>query len=111
MSEIPGLDTKLYAATPDRKLSLKDMLDYFSRAWQLARLRPPPEGRLPARLPRGRQPDEDEGRGRSNAATMRALARAILSEEDWESLEHKHSVDSSYMTETMQFRLNCFPRE
>lgn len=107
MSEIPGLETKLYAATPDRKLSLRDLLDYFSRHGSLRvsdlhlKVGCPPVYRVDGSLTKMKGAPVD-------AATMTALARAILSEEDWESLEHKHSVDSSYMTETMQFRLNCF---
>lgn len=107
MPEIPGLETKLYAATPERKLSLKDMLDYFSRHGSLRvsdlhlKVGCPPVYRVDGALTKMKGAPVD-------SATMTALARAILSEEDWETLEHKHSVDASYMTENMQFRLNCF---
>jgi twitching motility protein PilT len=43
-----------------------------------------------------------------DAATMEALVRCILTDDEWQTLEHKSSVDGSYITDTMQFRLNCF---
>ncbi|MEE8386493.1 MAG: PilT/PilU family type 4a pilus ATPase, partial [Dehalococcoidia bacterium] len=40
--------------------------------------------------------------------TVRALAASLLSDAELAFLEQDRSVDSSCMTETMQFRLNCF---
>ena len=107
MSDIPGLDTKIYAATPDRKLSLKDLLDYFAKHGSMRvsdlhlKVGVPPVYRVDGSLQKMKGTPLD-------AATTAALARAILGEEDWETLQQRRSVDSSYITETMQFRLNCF---
>jgi twitching motility protein PilT len=39
---------------------------------------------------------------------MEKIARAFLSETEWETLQQKRSVDTSYITGTMQFRINVF---
>jgi twitching motility protein PilT len=46
--------------------------------------------------------------GAVSAEGMQAAAKALLSETDLKLLEAERSVDSSWMTEDMQFRLNCF---
>jgi twitching motility protein PilT len=103
----PTVETPLYAATPERKLSLKDMLEYF--AWHGSmrvsdlhlKVGLPPVYRVDGALQRLKGPPLDSG-------TMQALARCILTAEECENLDLHHSVDSSYFTENMQFRLNAF---
>jgi twitching motility protein PilT len=107
MPEKPSLETKVYAATPERKLSLKDLLDYFSKHGSLRvsdlhlKAGCPPVYRVDGALQKMKAPPLDAG-------TMEGLARSILSDEEWQTLQSKSSVDSSYITDTMQFRLNCF---
>jgi len=40
--------------------------------------------------------------------TVEALSRSMLSEVEWGRLIKRRAVDSSYITDTMQFRINCF---
>jgi twitching motility protein PilT len=107
MSNQPGIDTKLYAATPERKLSLKDMLDYFTKHGSMRvsdlhlKVGAQPVYRVDGALQKMKGALLD-------SAAMQGLARGILSDEEWDTLQAKRSVDSSYITETMQFRLNCF---
>jgi twitching motility protein PilT len=107
MTNQPGIDTKLYAATPERKLSLRDMLDYFTKHGSMRvsdlhlKVGAQPVYRVDGALQKMKGAPLD-------SAAMQGLARGILSEEEWDTLQSKRSVDSSYITETMQFRLNCF---
>ena len=107
MAEKATLEAKVYAATPERKLSLKDLLDYFAKHGTLRvsdlhlKAGCPPVYRLDGALQKIKAAPLD-------AATMEALARSILAEEEWQTLQQKCSVDGSYITDTMQFRLNCF---
>jgi twitching motility protein PilT len=107
MAEKATLEAKVYAATPDRKLSLKDLLDYFAKHGTMRvsdlhlKAGCPPVYRVDGALQKIKAAPLD-------AATMEALARSILAEEEWQTLQQKCSVDGSYITDTMQFRLNCF---
>jgi len=107
MSDRPSMDAKVYAVGPDHKLSLNDLLEYFNKVGSMRvsdlhlKVGCPPVYRVDGALQRTKGLPLD-------APTMEALARAILSPEEWEQLGRLRSVDSSYITPTMQFRLNCF---
>ncbi len=107
MSEKPTLDTKLYALSEQRQLSMKDLLEYFARYGSMRvsdlhlKAGCPPVYRLDGNLQKLKGAPLD-------APTVAALARTLLTETEWATLEQKRSVDSSYLSETMQFRLNCF---
>lgn len=107
MSEHANLDTKVYAADGDRKLSMKDLLDYFS---QVGRLRVsdlhikvgcPPVYRIDGNLQRMKGAP-------LNAETVDALARSLLAPGEVNRLKENRSTDSSCITDKMQFRLNFF---
>jgi len=102
-----AVDEKVYTVSKDRKLSMRDLLEYFSEAGRLRvsdlhlKVKCPPTYRLDGRLKRMNSPAMD-------AATIEALASALLSETEWATLQEKRSVDSSYITDALQFRVNCF---
>ncbi len=107
MADERSLDTKLYAVEGDRKLSMRDLLDYFL---QLGRMRVsdlhvkvgvPPVYRLDGNLQRMKGAPVD-------VPTAEALARSLLTPPEWQRLQEFRSVDSSCITERLQFRLNCF---
>jgi twitching motility protein PilT len=107
MSDTAALDAKLYAVTPDRRLSLRDLLEYFSKHGSLRvsdlhlKAGCPPVYRVDGALQKMKGPPLD-------GATVEAMARGLLSDDEWEQLGRMRSVDSSHITPTMQFRLNCF---
>ena len=107
MADKPTLETKVYAVSPERKLSLRDLLDYFSKHGSLRvsdlhlKVGCPPVYRVDGALQKMKGTPLD-------APTMDALVHSILADEEWQTLQTKSSVDGSYITDTMQFRLNCF---
>ncbi len=107
MPESLSLETKVYAVTPDRKLSLKDLLDYFARHGSMRvsdlhlKAGCPPVYRVDGALQKMKGTPLD-------AETMQVLARALLSDEEMNTLQTKGSTDGSYITGNMQFRFNCF---
>jgi twitching motility protein PilT len=107
MPQPTSIEAKVYAATPERKLSLKDLLDYFARHGSLRvsdlhlKVGCPPVYRVDGALQKTKGAPLD-------TATMELLVRGIVSDEEWHSLQTKGSTDGSYITETMQFRFNCF---
>ncbi len=107
MPSRPAIDTPVYQLTPERRLSMKDLLDYFARHGTLRvsdlhlKVGSPPVYRVDGNLQRLKGAPLD-------AAAMEALVRSIVAEGDWERLAAGRSVDSSHITETMQFRLSTF---
>src|SRR5215470_6190388 len=107
MHDKPGFDAKLYEVAPDRLFSLRDMLEYFAKHGSLRvsdlhlKAAVPPVYRVDGALQRMKSPPLDE-------ATLEKMARAFLSETEWATFEQKRSVDTSYITGTMQFRINAF---
>jgi twitching motility protein PilT len=107
MTETPTLETKLYPLSEQRHLSMRDLLEYFARHGSMRvsdlhlKVGCPPVYRIDGNLQKLKGPALD-------APTVTALARTLLSDGEWQRLEEKRSVDSSYLSETMQFRLNCF---
>jgi twitching motility protein PilT len=107
MTEETMLDSKVYAVAGERKLSIRDLLDYFAQHGSMRvsdlhiKAGVPPIYRVDGRLVRMKGPPLDN-------ATVELLARGLVGDADWNTLGAQRSVDSSYMTETMQFRVNCF---
>jgi twitching motility protein PilT len=101
------MDAKVYTLAPDRILSMTDLLAYFAKhgAMRVSDLHLkvgcPPVYRVDGDLQKLKGSPLD-------AATIKALASALLSERELASLQENRSVDSSHITETMQFRLNVF---
>ncbi len=107
MSDKPEIDTPLYAINRERKLSMKDLLEYFAKHGSMRvsdmhlKVNCPPIYRVDGDLQRLKGAPLDR-------ATIEALARSLLGEGDWKRLQERGSVDSSYITDKMQFRLNTF---
>ena len=107
MAEKPTLDTKLYKAGESLALSMRDLLEYFTKFGSLRvtdmhlKAGSAPAYRVDGKLQRLKGPPLDE-------PTVRGLAGAILNDSRLEALERDRSVDGSYLGPTMQFRLNCF---
>jgi twitching motility protein PilT len=101
------LDSKVYRLSPDRVLSMTDLLDYFSQAGRMRvsdlhlKVGCPPVYRVDGQLQRMKGPPMD-------GPTLEALAHSLLTETEWQRLQEFRSVDSSCLTAKMQFRLNCF---
>ena len=107
MAETPSLDTKLYDAGDGRVLSMADLLEHFAVEGALRvsdlhlKVGSPPVYRVDGKLePMAGEP-LDKG-------TVAALAATLISEGEMAALETELAVDSSYITEQLQFRLNCF---
>jgi twitching motility protein PilT len=107
MHDKPGFDEKLYAVGPDRKLSVRDLLEYFAKHGSMRvsdlhmKAGVPPVYRVDGALQKMKAPPLEHD-------AMNAIVKAFLSPTEWETFEGKGSVDSSYITGTMQFRINCF---
>lgn len=107
MADQPGFEEKVYAISSERKVSLKDLLDYFSKMGSLRvsdlhlKVGSPPVYRVDGNLQRIKGAPLDP-------PTVEALVRAVLSEEDWQTLRSQRAADCSYLTATMQFRLHAF---
>ena len=107
MSDEISMDTPVYAVSADRKLSMKDMLNYFAQHGSLRvsdlhlKVGIPPTYRVDGRLQQMKGPP-------LTVDDVKLLSFTLLTEDEVEMLHKNRSVDSSYLTETMQFRLNCF---
>ncbi len=103
----PEVHNKLYALSDDRKLSMWELLEYFAKHGSLRvsdlhlKAGVPPVYRVDGKLQRLKGNPLDR-------ATVEALARALFSEIEWAALKKNGSVDSSFLTDNMQFRVNCF---
>ena len=107
MHDKPGFDEKHYAVSPERKLSVRDLLEYFAKHGSMRvsdlhmKAGVPPVYRVDGALQKMKAPPLEH-------ETMHAIIKAFLSPAEWENFESKGSVDTSYITGTMQFRINCF---
>jgi len=107
MPEKPTIDTPLYRKGDDRQLSMHNLLEYFSQQGKLRvsdlhlKAGCPPVYRVDGRLQRMKGEPMDK-------QTVDALARVLLSDAEQERLAEGGSVDTSYITESMQFRINVF---
>ena len=101
------VDTKVYSATENKKLSMRDLLNYFHEHGSLRvsdlhlKVSTPPTYRIDGKL------QQMKGAPLDNL-TVETLAHALLTDIEWSRLIKDRSVDSSYFTENMQFRLNAF---
>ncbi len=107
MTDKPTIETKLYNKSDDKMLSMQDMLEYFSQQGSLRvsdlhlKVNCPPIYRLDGALQRIKGNPLDK-------PTIEALTSTLLSDVELSKLKESGSVDSSYLTDTMQFRLNVF---
>jgi twitching motility protein PilT len=107
MEETGKLDLKVYQISETKKISMRDMLKFFYEHGSLRvsdlhlKAKSPPHYRIDGDLQPMKGPPLDK-------QTVEALAHALLTDEEWAVLIKARSVDSSYITESMQFRLNCF---
>ena len=109
MSEVQlhSIDEPLYEAE-GREVSMKDLLLYFDKVGSMRvsdlhlKVGTPPTYRIDGIL----QPIR--GGAPLNKQNMRALVSTVLNELELQALEDDRSVDSSYITEAMQFRMNIF---
>ena len=107
MPDKPSIETKLYTLNDGREASMQDLLDYFAKQGTLRvsdlhlKVGCPPVYRMDGALQKLSGPPLDE-------ATVLALASTMLEEPELAALAADRAVDSSYITEKMQFRLNCF---
>ena len=102
-----ALDQKIYDAAPDRKLSMRDLLNYFAQQGALRvsdlhlKVGCPPTYRVDGDLKKMKGQPLD-------AQTIQSLAQSLLSKDEFQDLRDRKAVDSSYFMESLQFRLNCF---
>jgi twitching motility protein PilT len=107
MAEKPTLSTKLYSLADGRVLSVNDLLDYFSKQGAMRvsdlhlKVNCPPTYRIDGRLTKLKGPP-------MTPANMELIAQAMLSDFDLHTLKESRSVDSSLLTDTKQYRINCF---
>lgn len=107
LTERPEIDKKLYALNDERMMSLRELLEYFDRYGSMRvsdlhlKSGCPPVYRVDGNLQRLKGQPLDR-------ATVESLARALLTEVEYEQLTQTGSADSSYISPTMQFRLNAF---
>ncbi|HUN82702.1 MAG TPA: PilT/PilU family type 4a pilus ATPase [Phycisphaerae bacterium] len=107
MASMFSLDSKVYAVSKDRSLSMQDLLDYFSQVGRMRvsdlhiKVGVQPVYRIDGQLQRMKGPP-------LTAEVVDALVRSIFSEPEHARLLQNRAVDGSCFTEKMQFRLNCF---
>ena len=107
MSANELLDAKVYAASEKKQLSMRDLLEYFAKRGAMRvsdlhlKVNCPPIYRVDGDLQKMKGAPLD-------AKTAETLARSVISEAEWATLQECGSVDTSYLTDTMQFRINCF---
>ena len=107
MTDKPSIDTKLYTLNDGKQASMQDLLAYFAKQGALRvsdlhlKAGCPPVYRVDGQLQKLSGPPLE-------AATVAALISTLLREPELAALQANLAVDSSYITDTMQFRLNCF---
>ena len=101
------LDEKVYRLDQGKEISLWDILEFFSSTGPMRisdmhlKAASPPVYRVDGSLQRLKGPD-------LSGEQVESVAKALLSDKEMESLKADCSVDSSVITENMQFRINCF---
>lgn len=107
MSDTEALDAKVYAASEKQRLSMRDLLGYFSKSGSLRtsdlhlKVRSPPVYRVDGEMQQIKGAPLDR-------VTVEKLARSILSDSEWASLRDDGSVDTSHVGETMQILNNTY---
>ena len=102
-----SVNDKVYRFSEDRLYSMRDLLDYFLQRGAMRvsdlhlKVKSPPTYRIDGQLQRLKGTPLDK-------QTIETLASSLLSEADLARLKQDRSVDSSYITDSLQFRLNCF---
>jgi len=102
-----SVNDKVYRFSEDRLYSMQDLLDYFLQRGAMRvsdlhlKVKSPPTYRIDGQLQRLKGTPLDK-------QTIETLASSLLSEADLARLKQNRSVDSSYITDNLQFRLNCF---
>ena len=105
--EKPALENHIYTLSNSEKVSMKYLLDHFASQGQMRisdlhlKVKCPPIYRIDGDLKRMDGPDLD-------AATVEAMAKAMISDVEWGKLQADRAVDSSLFTDSAQFRLNFF---
>ncbi len=103
----PSIDDPIYEASSGRRLSVADLLGFFvERGVQRVsdlhlKVGSPPVYRVDGELWRMDGAPLD-------GPALEAAARRLLSKADFRTLAADHSVDASYWTGRVQFRLNAF---
>ncbi len=101
------LDEKVYRLDQGKEISIWDLLEFFSSTGPMRisdmhlKAASPPVYRVDGSLQRLKGPD-------LSGEQVESVAKALLSDKEMESLKADCSVDSSVITENMQFRINCF---
>jgi twitching motility protein PilT len=101
-----GFDDLVYD-TGSGRLSLRDLLDFFTKAGSMRvsdlhlKVGLPPTYRVDGDL-------EPMKSGPLSAEAVEAIAKRLLTEAELETLARRQAVDASYPTEGMLFRLNAF---
>ncbi len=107
MSNANLMNTPVYTVSDDRVLSMHDLLNFFYEHGSLRvsdlhlKSNNPPTYRVDGQLQPMNGPPLDP-------QTVEALARTIICDGEWEVLIKNRAVDTSYITDTMQFRINTF---
>ncbi len=107
MTSKHSMDEKIYTISEDQSFSMQDLLDYFVKHGSLRvsdlhlKVGSPPVYRVDGKLQKMKGPAMDE-------KTVSSLASTLLADNELAQLESDRSVDSSYISEKMQFRLNYF---
>jgi twitching motility protein PilT len=107
MSSKHSVDEKVYRLDDERCYSMADLLEYFAEKGRLRvsdlhlKVGCRPAYRVDGSL------EALEGAA-LDARTVEALAASLLSDAELERLAADRAVDSSYITDRFQFRLNCF---
>ncbi len=107
MAERLTLDSKFYTLNDGRIVSLNDLLDYFSKQGAMRvsdlhlKVHCQPTFRIDGRLTKFKGPPLDEG-------IMQKIVEVLLTEFDRKTLFERRSVDSSFLTDAKQYRINCF---
>lgn len=107
MADLTAIHEKLYPFSEVKSLSMFDMLDYFIKRGTMRvsdlhlKVNAPPVYRVDGALQRMKGPPIDR-------PLLEKFARMMISEGEWERLSVNGSVDSSLITDDMQFRINVF---
>ncbi len=102
-----GMEEKVYVASASDRFSLRDLLEFFEKHGSMRvsdlHLKPksPPVYRVDGQLQRMKASELD-------AETILTFAKCILTDVEMEWLARNRSVDGSFSTGTLHYRINCF---
>ncbi len=107
MTSKSDLNEKIYQDAHGKQVSLWDLLEFFSSSGPMRisdmhlKVASPPVYRVDGALQRLKGLD-------LTSEQVEVVAKALLSDKEMESLKLNRSIDSSFFTDDMQFRINCF---